>query len=48
MPKWIKFVLGIIFRTAKQTVKERPDITGSNCLKGALGKMIVDEKGIKD
>jgi len=24
------------------------DITGSNCLKGVLGKVIVDEKGIKD
>jgi len=29
-------------------VKERQDITGSNCLKGALGRVIVDEKGIKD
>jgi len=37
-----------IFRLAKQTVKERQDITGSNCLKGASGKVIVDEKGIKD
>ena len=33
---------------AKQTVKERHDITGSNCLKGVSGKVIVDEKGIKD
>ena len=33
---------------AKQMVKERNDITGSNCLKGVLGKVIVDEKGIKD
>jgi len=37
-----------IFRIAKQMVKERQDITGSNCLKGVLGKVIVDEKGIKD
>jgi len=29
-------------------VKERQDITGSNCLKGVTGKMIVNEKGIKD
>ena len=29
-------------------VKERQDITGSNCLKGVSGKVIVDEKGIKD
>jgi len=29
-------------------VKERLDITGSNCLKGVSGKVIVDEKGIKD
>jgi len=27
---------------------KRNDITGSNCLKGVLGKVIVDEKGIKD
>jgi len=33
---------------AKQMVKERWDITGSNCLKGVSGKVIVDEKGIKD
>jgi len=37
-----------IFRIAKQMVKERPDIMGSNCLKGVLGKVVVDEKGIKD
>jgi len=37
-----------IFRTAKQMVKERQDITGSNCLKAISGKAIVDEKGIKD
>jgi len=29
-------------------VKERQDITGSNCLKGVSGKVIVDEKAIKD
>jgi len=37
-----------IFRMTKQMVKERQDITGSNCLKGVSGKVIVDEKGIKD
>jgi len=35
------------FRITKQTVKERQDITKSNCLKGVLGKVIVDEKGLK-
>jgi len=29
-------------------VKERQDITGSNCLKGVSGKVIVDKKGMKD
>ena len=29
-------------------VKERQDITGLNCTKGASGKVIVDAKGIKD
>jgi len=33
---------------AKQMVKERQDTAGSNCLKGVSGKVIVDEKGIKD
>jgi len=33
---------------AKQIVKERRDITGSNCLKGVSGKVIVDEKRLKD
>ena len=33
---------------AKQVVKERHYITGSHCLKGVLGKVIVYEKGIKD
>jgi len=35
------------FRIAKQMVKERHHITGLNCIKGASGKVIVDEKGIK-
>ena len=34
-----------IFRMAKQMVKERQDITGLNCIKGASGKVIVDERG---
>ena len=29
-------------------VKERQDITGLNCIKGASGRVIVDDKGIKD
>jgi len=29
-------------------VKERQDISGLNCIKGASGKVIVDDKGIKD
>ena len=33
---------------AKQMVKERQEITGSNCLKGVSDNVIVDEKGIKD
>ena len=33
---------------AKQIVKERQDITGLNCIKGASGKVIVDDKAIKD
>ena len=33
---------------AKQTVKERQDITGVNSIKGASGKVIVDGKGIID
>jgi len=37
-----------IFRIAKQLVKERQDITGLSCIKGASGKVIVDDKGIKD
>ena len=37
-----------IFRRAKHMVKEQQDITGLNCTKGASGKVIVDDKGIKD
>jgi len=33
---------------AKQVVKERQDITGPVCPKGASDRVIVDEKGIKD
>jgi len=33
---------------AVQVVNERQDITGLNCIKGASGKVIVDDKGIKD
>ena len=33
---------------AKQMVKERQDITGLNCIKGASRKVIVDGKGVKD
>jgi len=33
-----------IFRMAKQMVKERQDITGLNCIKGASGKVIVYDK----
>jgi len=36
------------FRTAKQVVREIQDITGLNCIKGESGKVVVDEKGIKD
>ena len=32
----------------RQMVKERQDITGLNCIKGASEKVIVDDKGIKD
>ena len=37
-----------IFRIAKQMFKERQDTTGLNCIKGASGKVTVDDKGIKD
>jgi len=37
-----------IFRMAKEIGEERQDITGSSCLKGVSGKVIVDKKGIKD
>jgi len=33
---------------AKQMVKERQHITGLHCIKRASGKVIVDDKGIKD
>jgi len=33
---------------AKHMVKERQDITRSNCLKGVSGKVIANERGIKD
>jgi len=33
---------------AKLMVKERQDTTGLNCIKGASGKVIVDDEGIKD
>jgi len=33
---------------AKQMVKERQDITGLNCIKGASGKVVVDDKRIRD
>jgi len=42
------FSLLHLFQIAKQMAKERQDIMGSNCLKGVTGKVIVDEKGIKD
>ena len=29
-------------------LSERQDITGLNCIKGAQGKVIVDDKGIKN
>ena len=32
----------------KLMVKERQDITGLNCIKGALGKVIIDDKKIKE
>jgi len=37
-----------ILRMAKQMVKERQDMTGLNCIKGVSGKVLVDDKGIKD
>ena len=36
------------FQIVQQMVKERQDITWLNCIKGASGKVIVDDKGIKD
>jgi len=37
-----------IFWITEQMVKEKQDITRSNCLKGVSGTVIIDEKGIKD
>ena len=37
-----------MFRMTKQMVKERQDITGLNCIKGASGKVMVNDKGSKD
>jgi len=37
-----------VISLAKEMVKETQDITGSNCLKGVSGKVIVHQKGIKD
>jgi len=37
-----------IVQRAKQMVKERHNITGSDCLEEVLGKLTVDKKGIKD
>ena len=45
---WYSECQNEIFRMAKQMVKERQDIIGLNCIKGASGKVIVDDKGIKD
>jgi len=45
----MKFFEGqLVKELVKQMVKERQDITGLNCIKGASGKVIVDDKGIKD
>jgi len=37
-----------MFRMTKQMIKERQDITRLNCIKGASGKVMVDDKGIKN
>jgi len=37
----------MIFQMAKQMVKGRQDITGSNCLKDVSGKVIVGEKDLR-
>ena len=34
--------------SVEMMVKERQDITGLNCIKGASGEVIEDDKGIKD
>ena len=36
------------FEWQSRWLKKRQDITGLNCIKGASGKVIVDDKGIKD
>ena len=36
------------FKWQSRWLIERQDITGLNCIKGASGKVIVDDKGIKD
>ena len=46
--KWANDLNDSEYRMAKQMVKQRQDITGLNCIKGASGKVIVDGKGIKD
>ena len=35
-----------IFRIAKQKKKERKDITGTNCLKGDNGELLVSEEQV--
>ena len=42
-----KSLLQYIFSHTLFIKKERQDITGSNCLKGVSGNVIVDEKGIR-
>ena len=37
-----------IFRIAKQKKKERKDITGTNCLKGDNGELLVSEEQVSD
>ena len=37
-----------IFRIAKQKKKERRDITGTNCLKGDNGELLVSEEQVSD
>ena len=37
-----------IFKIAKQKKKERKDITGTNCLKGDNGELLVSEQQVSD